>query len=65
MGPKVINVLILKISGLPFESPKTKCHLDVGLMERHKIYYKGEGGGFPPKSKLSESCESEFARGLF
>jgi hypothetical protein len=25
----------------------TKCHLDVGLMERHKIYYKGEGGGFP------------------
>jgi hypothetical protein len=25
----------------------TKCHLDVGLVERHKIYYKGEGGGFP------------------
>jgi hypothetical protein len=25
----------------------TKCHLDVGLMERHKVYYKGEGGGFP------------------
>ncbi len=24
-----------------------KCHLDVGLMGRHKIYYKGEGGGFP------------------
>jgi hypothetical protein len=21
--------------------------LDVGLMERHKVYYKGEGGGFP------------------
>jgi hypothetical protein len=19
----------------------------VGLMERHKVYYKGEGGGFP------------------
>ncbi len=28
-------------------SPKTKCHLDVGLVERHIIYYKGEGGGFP------------------
>jgi hypothetical protein len=28
-------------------SPETKCHLDVSLMERHKIYYKGEGGGFP------------------
>ncbi len=30
-------------------SPKfgTKCHLDVGLVERHRVYYKGEGGGFP------------------
>jgi hypothetical protein len=28
-------------------SPKTKCHLDVGLMEKHKVYYKGEGDGFP------------------
>jgi hypothetical protein len=25
----------------------TKCHLDVGLVERHIIYYKGVGGGFP------------------
>ncbi len=25
----------------------TKCHLDVGFMERHKVYYNGEGGGFP------------------
>jgi hypothetical protein len=24
-----------------------KCHLDVGPMARHKVYYKGEGGGFP------------------
>jgi hypothetical protein len=35
------------ISGLTFGSSGTKCHLDVGLMERHIIYYKGEGGGFP------------------
>jgi hypothetical protein len=28
-------------------SPEIKCHLDVGLVERHKVYYKGEGGGFP------------------
>jgi hypothetical protein len=28
-------------------SPMTKCHLDVGLVVRHKVYYKGEGGGFP------------------
>jgi len=38
------------ISGFPFGSlngsPETKCHLDVGLVERHKVYYKGEGGGF-------------------
>jgi hypothetical protein len=41
-----MKVLTLRILGLPFENPKTKCHLDVGLMERHKVYYKGEGGGF-------------------
>jgi hypothetical protein len=47
----------------PLGSFRTKCHLDVGLMERHKIYYKGEGGGFPP-SLCRESCEFEFAHGL-
>jgi len=46
-GPKVIGVPTLGISGLPFGSLRTKCHLDVGLVERHKVYYKGEGGGFP------------------
>ncbi len=30
-----------------FGSPNTKCHLDVGPMASHKVYYKGEGGGFP------------------
>ncbi len=30
-----------------FETPETKCHLDVGLVERHRVYYKGEGGGSP------------------
>jgi hypothetical protein len=37
----------LGISRFPFGSPETKCHLDVGLMGRHKVHYKGEGGGFP------------------
>jgi hypothetical protein len=46
-APKVEGVPIVGISGLPFGSPGTKCHLDVALMERHKIYFKGEGGGFP------------------
>jgi hypothetical protein len=30
-----------------FGSPGTKCHLDVGLVEKHKVYYMGEGGRFP------------------
>jgi hypothetical protein len=46
-GPKVVGVPTLGISGPPFGSLGTKCHLDVGFMERHKVYYKGEGGGFP------------------
>jgi hypothetical protein len=35
------------ILGLLFKSLKTKCHLDVAPMERHIVYYKREGGGFP------------------
>jgi hypothetical protein len=46
-GPKVTGVPTLGISRVPFGSPGTKCHLDVGLVERHKVYYKGEGDGFP------------------
>ncbi len=30
-----------------FGTPRTKCHLDVGHVANHKVYYKGEGGGFP------------------
>jgi hypothetical protein len=45
--PKVARDPILAISRLPLGSPGTKSHLDVGLVERHKVYYKGEGGGFP------------------
>jgi hypothetical protein len=46
-GSKVAGVPTWAISGLPLGSPGTKNHLDVGLMERCKVYYKGEGGGFP------------------
>jgi len=46
-GPEAAGVFTLGISGLPFGNLKTKCHLDVSLVERHKVYYKGEGGGFP------------------
>jgi len=46
-GLKVARVPTLAISGFPLGSPGTKCHLDVGLMERHIVKYKGEGGSFP------------------
>jgi hypothetical protein len=29
-----------------FGTPGTKCHSDVGLVERHIVYDKGEGGDF-------------------
>jgi hypothetical protein len=45
--PKVIIVPTLGILGLPFESPRTKWHLGADPNAKHKIYYKGEGGGFP------------------
>ncbi len=45
--PKVTGVPSSRISGLPLGNFGTKNHLDVAFMERHKIYYKGEGGGSP------------------
>jgi hypothetical protein len=42
-----MGVPTLAISGLPLGSPRTKSHLDVGPVEGCRIYYKGEGGGFP------------------
>ncbi len=42
-----MKVSTLAISGFPFGSPETKCHLNVGLVERRIVYYKWEGGGFP------------------
>jgi len=44
---KVTEVLILRISGLSFRSPETKWCLAVGPMAKHRVYYKGEGDGFP------------------
>jgi hypothetical protein len=42
-----------------FETPRTKSHLDVGPVERRKIYYKGEGGGFPQiQAVVSPMCPS-------
>jgi hypothetical protein len=44
---KVAGVRVIAISKLPLGNPGTKSHLDVAPMERHRVYYKGEGRGFP------------------
>jgi hypothetical protein len=44
---KVAGVPTFGISGLPLGSPETKSHLDVAPVESYRIYYMGEGGGFP------------------
>jgi hypothetical protein len=44
---KVAGVLVVRISGLPLGRPKTKSHLDVAPVKSCRVYYKGEGGGFP------------------
>jgi hypothetical protein len=41
-APKVTRVPTLGISGLLFGSPKTKWHLGVGPVTRHRVYYKGK-----------------------
>ncbi len=41
---KIIGVLVVGISGLPLG---TKWHLGARPMAKHKVYYKGEGGGYP------------------
>jgi len=57
-----MGVLTLAILGLPSGSLETKSHLDVGLVERHRVYYKGggEADGFPQvwamASLVSSSC---------
>jgi hypothetical protein len=45
--PKVTWVPTLAISGLPLGNLGTKSYLDVGPVEKCKVYYKGEGDGFP------------------
>jgi hypothetical protein len=45
------------ILGLPLGSPKKNSHLDVASVESCKVYYKGEGGGFPQvRAVLSLVC---------
>jgi hypothetical protein len=47
MGPQSCGSFDFGNFGTPIWSPRTKCHLDAGPMARHRVYYMGEGGGFP------------------
>ncbi len=47
MAPQNYESSNLGNFGTPIWEYGTKSHLDVGPMERRKVYYKGEGGGFP------------------
>jgi hypothetical protein len=56
-GSKVAGVPAGAISGLPHRNPGKKSHLDVGPVERSRVYYKGEGGGFPQvRAVVSLAC---------
>jgi hypothetical protein len=46
-GSKVPGVPFGAISGLPLGSPGKNSHFDVTSVESCRVYYKGEGGGFP------------------
>jgi hypothetical protein len=46
-GSKVVGIPFGAISGLPLGSPGKNSHFDVTSVESCRIYYKGEGGGFP------------------
>jgi hypothetical protein len=47
------------ISGLQLGSPGKKSHLDVSAVERRRVYYMGEGGGFPRvRAMVSLVCQS-------
>jgi hypothetical protein len=58
--PKLREYQLWQFRELSLESPETKCRLDVGLVERHIVYYKGESGGFPQvramMSLVSPNC---------
>jgi hypothetical protein len=57
--PKVAGVPTLAILKLPLGSPRTKSHLDVGPVERCRVYYKGGRWWLPPSAGHDESCESK------
>jgi hypothetical protein len=57
-APKLRECLLAQFRDSHAGVPGEKNHLDVGLVERCRLYYKGEGGGFPPSPGRGESCVS-------
>jgi hypothetical protein len=57
----VEGVSTLGISRLSLENLGTKSHLCVSHVAKQRVYYKGEGGGFPPSLGHGEAV---FACGL-
>ncbi len=53
------GVQIGAVSGLLLGSPRIKSHLDVGVAERRREYYMGEGGGFPRVRAMVSLVSSE------
>ncbi len=43
----------------PWESPRTKNHLDVTFVERCRVYYMGKGGDFPRVRTVVSLVSSE------
>jgi hypothetical protein len=60
IGPQSCGSPKFENFGTPTWGPGTKSHLNVAPVERHRVYYKGEGGGFPQVramvSLVSPSC---------
>jgi len=60
---KVLGLQPGTISRLQLGSPGKKSHLDVALAESCRVYYMGEGGGFP-RVRAVVSQVVQVARGL-
>jgi hypothetical protein len=58
-APKVSGVQLGTVSGLLFGSLEKKSHLDVASVESCRVYYMGEGGGFPRvRAVVNQMCPS-------
>jgi hypothetical protein len=47
MTYKILGVQIGTVLKLLFRSLGTKSYSNVGAADKHRVYYMGEGGGFP------------------